>query len=228
MHPNEPLEDDPNVPRVWIRPSQLKIKYAPDEPLDPANRIIDVLRFSKVRVPSSISHEIIINLDSNGVKITDFVDMMKIGIKELADKLMTWDGPDAMQRLFHNVSVQGGLVNARRGREAKAEMRVRGMGDPNEEEKEEADYLEALLKQLCVREQSSAWWKDEISGCPSSLEETVVDLLSAGFTPKDSPVCAKKLSEVFKTGLNRFTEKYKMVIPGSAMAFIVPGMICFG
>ena len=129
LHPEEPIDDDPNVPRVWIRPSQLKIKHDPHELLDPAHRIIDVLQFCKVRYPSRVSHEMIINLDSNGVKLEDMLELMKTGLKEYVDQMMDWEGPDAMRRLLYNVNVQGAVVSTRLMRESKAEMRIRTGGE---------------------------------------------------------------------------------------------------
>lgn len=226
LHPDESSDPDPSVPKVWIRPSQLKITHPHDMTLDPANIIIDVLRMSKVRISCTISPELIINLHANGVKTSDFIKLMETGLRELVDRLMSWDDSDAMRRLFKNVCSLGGVISARLAREAKGESRIRGLGDRIDDEKEEMEDLELLLDNMTSLEKSSAWWKDEISGCPSSLEETVVDLLSAGFTPKNSPVCAAKLNEVFKTCLKRYKERFRITIPGSAMGFIVPGRHC--
>ncbi|KAG6808745.1 hypothetical protein H0H93_016519, partial [Arthromyces matolae] len=54
--------------KVIGRNSQVKIRYPPGhhDPLDPTLRIIDILRLSHMRSPSSISAETIINLSDNG------------------------------------------------------------------------------------------------------------------------------------------------------------------
>jgi RNA-dependent RNA polymerase len=58
LHPDD-TENDSDIPRVWIRPSQRKIKY---QELDPAQLIIDVLRKSYMKTPTRLSTEVIINL----------------------------------------------------------------------------------------------------------------------------------------------------------------------
>ena len=92
-----------------------------------------------------------------------------------------------------------------------------------EDEDNEMIDLESLFDDT-LGKGSTAWWRDEISGCPSSLDETVADLLASGFSPLNSPICATKLREVFKNKLRAFRDKLKILIPDSAMAFIVPGM----
>jgi hypothetical protein len=58
LHPDDEVNKS-DIPRVWIRPSQRKIKY---NKLDPAQLTIDVLRKSYMKTPTRLSAEVIINL----------------------------------------------------------------------------------------------------------------------------------------------------------------------
>ncbi|TFY73397.1 hypothetical protein EWM64_g10615, partial [Hericium alpestre] len=54
-----------------------------------------------------------------------------------------------------------------------------------------------------VNGSSSAWWEDEVSGCPSTLEETVLVFLDSGFRPDKNPILAEKLRAVVKKAIGR-------------------------
>lgn len=71
--------------------------------------------------------------------------------------------------LWISVARAGGVMAQRSARAGLS--RVKGYAeksDPNE-----LDEDEDVLEPVPVEERSTAWWGDEISGCPSSLEETV-------------------------------------------------------
>lgn len=48
-------------------------------------------------------------------------------------------------------------------------------------------------------------------------------LLSAGFHPQTCPVLASKLKDVLKTAVETFVKRYRITVPMSCDAFIVPG-----
>lgn len=162
-------DDDDTTPKVWLRPSQIKIKY-PKACADPAFKIIDVLRSSHSRVSCRLSVETIINLCENGVPKEVFGELLQRSLDKLVDDLLTWDGEDAMPQLWMTVSRQGRVVSTRSARSATALARVKGYAD---REAEELIEDEDSLQLDALAERSSAWWGDEVSGCPSSLEETV-------------------------------------------------------
>lgn len=73
--------------------------------------------------------------------------------------------------LWSAVARAGAVMAQRAARTEAGLARVKGYAektDPNELDEDE-DGLELIP----VEERSTAWWSDEISGCPSSLEETV-------------------------------------------------------
>jgi hypothetical protein len=65
---------------------------------------------------------------------------------------------------------------ARMAREASGEAKARGYR-LREAEDVEFDDEDGLTELDETHQRSTAWWADEISGCPSSIEETVLVLL---------------------------------------------------
>ncbi|KIJ21861.1 hypothetical protein PAXINDRAFT_95343 [Paxillus involutus ATCC 200175] len=215
-HPDS-SENESLTPCVWLRPSQIKIKYPTIQPLPDAQITIDVLRSSHLRTPSHLSAETIINLAENQVPHQVFVNLAKENLDAIVDSLLDWDGPDAMFKLWHSVARAGGVVAARMAREAAGEARMRGYFVKDVEDEDEDD-----LDGSIDSPQSAAWWADETSGCPSSLEETVLTLLDAGFTPQECPLLAEKLKAVIKTQVDNYVQRYRLCVPMSCIAWIVP------
>ena len=222
----EDIKNADDFSYVGLTPSQRKIIYPSGRPLDPAHCIIDVLRSSHCRIPCRLSVETIINLSENGVPKTVFLDLLRQGLEELVEPLLEWEGPDAMRNLWCNMRRLGGVMSARRAREEPGLSRVKGYSEygPEEDdsELEDEDGFELSDK---TEQKSSAWWRDEISGCPSSLEETVMCLIDSGFTPQNCPVLRRKLERVVKGYVKNYIKSYRINVPMSASAFIVPGKI---
>ena len=191
---------------------------------DPAHRIIDVLRSSHVRTPCRLSVETIINLSENGVPKTVFLDLLHQGLKELVEPLLQWEGPNAMRNLWCNMRRIGGVMSARRAREEPGLARAKGYSEHGPEE-DDLDEDDLNLFDTTEEEKSSAWWRDEISGCPSSLEETIMCLIDSGFTPQNCPILRSKLERVIKGHVKHYIKSYRINIPMSASAFIIPGKI---
>jgi RNA-dependent RNA polymerase len=144
-----------------------------------------------MKVGCSISSQTLINLAENGVPIDVFTNMgalvgslyIFLLFKTLAnivsnnlDEIVKWftdlDGPDSMLALRDRIAREGGIVFARRAREIVGEARARGFRSFEYEKKtddEIADIegLAHLDTEIEDKEQSSAWWRDPISGLPS-------------------------------------------------------------
>ncbi|KAI0827045.1 RNA dependent RNA polymerase-domain-containing protein [Trametes gibbosa] len=232
-HDLTPAEEE--EPIVWLRPSQVKIKHSPHtlnncvipEGADPALLTVDVLRTSRMNTPARLAIETITNLAENGVPYSYFVALFNTRLAERLDRLLAFDDqdPKSMQRLWNAVAREGSVITARMAREAAGIARAAGLvsrdyEDELEDEDEDEDGLDDLDKAL--REQSSAWWEDPISGCPSGLEETCLTLLDSGFTPQTCPVLRAKLMEVAKKVVKTFRTRYRTAVPMSCSAFIVP------
>ncbi|KAG6336122.1 hypothetical protein ID866_2960 [Astraeus odoratus] len=216
IHP-DPSTSMSDIPGVWLRPSQIKIHYHSGFTLPKGQVTIDVLRSSHIRYPSSLAAEILVNLAENGVPHDIFIDLMKENVDGMIDKFLGWEGPDAMFRLWYNVAAAGGVVAARKAREMGGEARMRGFSEKDEEDEDEDD-----LDNFQDSPQSTAWWADEISGCPSSMAETILVLLDAGFTPQECPFLAEKLKNFIRSSVKAFLKHPKLEVPMSCSAWIVP------
>ncbi|KAL0949476.1 hypothetical protein HGRIS_009529 [Hohenbuehelia grisea] len=212
-----------DTPHVSLRPSQIKISYPSDEPPDPAHLVLDLLRASQARTPSRLSMEVIINLAENGVPAFAFVNLIKQGLDRLMGPMTAWahgeQTSDTMLDLWAAVCKQGHVVAARLAREKAGEARVSGYQDRDPDVEEDEDNVEL---DRALEERSSAWWADVISGCPSTLEETVMYLLESGFTPNALPVLRDKLKDVLKPLIKRYITACRIEVPMSATAFLVP------
>ncbi|KAF7973846.1 hypothetical protein HWV62_14138 [Athelia sp. TMB] len=202
-----------------IRPSQIKVNYPSSIPLDPAMCIIDLLQASHMRTPARLNGETIINFAENGVPHSVFKTLFSEGLKAEVAPFNQWEGKDAMFDLWCHVARVGGVMAARAARESAAEAKVKGyrVREPEDEEDED-DLADADL----VQERSTAWWGDEVSGLPSSLEETCMYLLDPGFTPTNSAVLRDKLSAVASKSIETYTSKFRIDVPMSCSALLIP------
>lgn len=216
------IHDQLLEPRIQLRPSQVKVKHPASSRHDMAWQVIDVLRASHSHSPSRLSIETIINLAENGVPAQAFIDLLKASLKATIDPLLQWDGPDAMLDLWSAVAQVGGVMAARLAREKRGEARLQGYSNGEVDlEMDDEDGLHQF--DYVIQQRSTAWWADPISGCPSSLEETVMYLLEAGFTPQKLPVLKEKLEKVIKPAIKRHIQSYRIDVPMSLTAFIIPG-----
>lgn len=216
MHPDS-FTNDSDAPRVWLRPSQIKIKYPNNFPMPRAWVTIDVLRSSHLRCPSCLSAEIIVNLADNGVPFEAFLGVIRENLDEVVDKLLVWDGPAAMFELWYHVAKAGGVVAARKAREAAGEARMRGLSEKDDEEEDEDD-----LESFGDSPQSAAWWADELSGCPSSICETILVMLDAGFTPQGCPFLADKIKNFARSSVKAYLKHPRLEVSMSCTAWMVP------
>lgn len=211
---------------VRLRPSQIKIKLSQDsESIDPAMLTVDILRPGRLTGPARLSTETIVNFTENGVPAQAVFQLMRDTMQEKVDRLTTWNDPASVYELWWNVQQAGGVIMERLSREARGAARAKGYTSRDgishkkgsSSDADEDDDLDSALQ-----ERSLAWWKDPISGCPSSLEETVLVLLDSGFTPDACPVLAAKLREVAKKALTNYVEKFHIDVMMSCKAFMVP------
>lgn len=223
MHPDS-RDDDQVVPIVRIRPSQVKIQYPQHIPRDPAMLILDLLAQSRLKTPVRLSHEVVVNLSENGVPFEVFSELFTAGMSELVQGLMSWDDP---YELWRTIALKGGVMGTRMSRDAGTESRARGFGERDDEDGDVDEYDEdGLLVQAAERAlqvRSSAWWWDEVSGSPSTLEETVLVLLDAGFVPETCQMLREKLEKVVESKIKTYQRTAKVEVPMSCTAMIVPG-----
>ncbi|VDC05058.1 unnamed protein product [Peniophora sp. CBMAI 1063] len=228
---------DSDEPIVRLRPSQIKIKFPVDFPIEePAHLTIDVLPASHMECGVKLSREQLTNLAENKAPPEVIMNIMTNQLKKAIDDLLAWhsvlwtgEPSDAMDRamrlLWVAVERSGGVLAARDARENPGTARVRGLRayDREEEESDDEDDDEGDL--VTRQQRSTAWFPDEVSGCPSSLEETVMTFIDRGFQPRANPIMAQKLHEVVQKTIRSFSIKFRLSVPMSCSAFCVPGAL---
>jgi hypothetical protein len=122
-----------------------------------------------------------------------------------------------MFRLWAAVSKEGNVMGSRIARESSWTARASGIQLYDDPEDESYDDESSSLH-------STAWWGDEISGCPSSLEETVMAFLDSGFHPSSNAILSEKLCIVAKKAVKTCISKSRIIVPMSCRALIVPGI----
>ena len=134
-----------------------------------------------------------------------------------------------MLKLWATLERLGGVLTQRRATEASGEARARGLGGDFDRADDDADNDDEDPDEFGfdagLQRHSIAWQPDYVSGSPSRLEETVMMLLDAGFTPDNSSICRAKLQEIYKSRARYLTSKIKFTVPQSASAFVVPGKL---
>ncbi|CAA7259841.1 unnamed protein product [Cyclocybe aegerita] len=207
---------------VQLTPSQRKIIFPEGGEIDPAHRIIDVLRASHMKTPCRLSVETIINLSENGVPKEAFVQLLRQSLEGMVLPLLDWESKDAMRKLWCNVRHLGGVMHARRAREEAGLARAKGYSERDADDNELEDEDGFSLSESAETQRSSAWWGDEVSGCPSSLEETVMCMIDSGFTPQECPVLRDKLQKFITGRVKEYIRSYRIDVPMSATGFLVP------
>ncbi|EIN08814.1 hypothetical protein PUNSTDRAFT_44349 [Punctularia strigosozonata HHB-11173 SS5] len=210
-------------PQAWLRPSQVKIKYTEAQLENPSRRSLDILRLGHLRTPSRASTEVLIVWSDNGVPATAITAHLQRMLQELTNTLTDFDRPNAMRNLWYQIAKARSVLSQRRARYAAGEARALGLGSYDYVEEDDGDDGGDGDFDPAFHEQSAAWWPDEISGSPSTLEETVMALLDSGFTPACG-VLASKLDNVIRSILMNFVKppRFKIELPMSCTAFITP------
>ena len=226
LHPDA-AKNTSSEPEVYLRDSQRKITYP--KLYDPAHLTIDVVRTSHLTIPARLSYETIVNLGENGVPPDIFFCLLQLGVDGVFEDLFSWPGDsssfnatshDSMRTLHKNINKSGAVTSAKLARLNIASARAKGYIWDHKQEEVDED-AESLVDDL---PRSTAWWPDYTSGQPSSLEETVLVLIEAGFHPSTEWILQEKLKQVINTALSRFSaSKPKIPVAESCSAFVVPG-----
>lgn len=209
-------------PRLWCRPSQIKIRRGRHFLTNEASQLtLDLLRYANPKQPAHLSKEVISCLAFGGVSADDLERIFLAALKEQYDQLATWDGPLAEIKLWVAVFELEHVLMGRLRRETAGASRVWGFG-------EDIGTTEAELSldsddEDDMSDRSVASSPDLLSGLPSSLAEQVLSYLAAGFRPGTSPLLKQSLEMLIKGVISQFVEKYRVAIPGSVEGFAVPG-----
>ncbi|EGO19098.1 hypothetical protein SERLADRAFT_352904 [Serpula lacrymans var. lacrymans S7.9] len=213
--PSEQFADGP--PKIWIRPSQDKIKLPPLALVDRAHLIFDLLAPSRTTIPSRISAQTIVNLSFNGVPNEVITSLMKEGLGEEVKSLTEWNGPDAMVSVWRAVERAGHVVHSRLRKRAAGQARALGLGRDRSEKDAEQDSDDDFGK-----EEASSPLSPGYDGQPSSVYESAMTLIQAGFHPINLQPLFDKLKIILTMVINQYVSSFHMPVQESADAYIIP------
>ncbi|SPO25440.1 uncharacterized protein UTRI_03140_B [Ustilago trichophora] len=207
---------------IKIRDSQKKIHYPEGQDLDLSQLVIDLLGPSRLFAPSTLSKQIILVLQSNGVPIGTFADMQRAELQKVADEISNWEGPDAsvcmrlatvVERLCKVESLR-----AKRSTES-AEHRAQGM--ESQIGKNSADSDRALGdddREIFFGQDGRHIW----NGKPLSKHECAYEMLLSGFHPKSCPYLAELLVDIADLAMKRVIKRFAIPVARSAEAMVIP------
>lgn len=217
--------DESSDPKIWIRPSQIKIDmfWTTEGSLDSRDMfvqdpVIDVLRTRHFKVGCNLSKQSIICLSHGGVPSSVFCELLAAGLKAEVAPLLDWHTPNGIKRLWLAVHSAGNIGNSKLRRAAGGLSQSRGFAtDFKDSPTSEEDVLSDVTSVLAED------WIDEISGCPTGLHEMALGLLESGFQPLNTPVLRKKLDFIVRSTVNKYIKNYSILVPMSLQAWIAPG-----
>ncbi|KAJ7696807.1 RNA dependent RNA polymerase-domain-containing protein [Mycena rosella] len=214
IHPS----DESPEPRIWIRSSQRKIVLGR---LLRAHRIFDLLAVSRPSPSLHLSAQAIVILANNGVPAQVFCALQEQGLKDLIAPLLDWHRPHATAYLWDAINVTGNVKRSRLQRLAAGASRALGFekrakfGDDDKMEESNGD-LDSDLRDLPHTGRCA------FSGVPLSVAELAMDLLQAGFDPRELPLLGTKIGYFVKATMEAFLAKYRIPLATSLEAYIIP------
>lgn len=230
----DPNDESPE-PTIWIRDSQRKIHFRRQQ-LIKHHRIFDLLAVSMPSSSLNLSAQSIIILANNGVPARVFCALQEEGLKDVIRPLMDWNRPQASAYLWDAVNNVGNVTRSRLQRLAAGASRALGFEKRsyNEADKTDDGDTDMDLRDLphtgrnafsggerhsfSADVPSDTWFTE-----PLTVPESAMDLLQAGFDPRVSPFLSQKIYFVIKNTMEALLAKYKIPLPGSLEAYIIPG-----
>lgn len=216
LHPHNHLEKEP---KIWIRPSQLKIKLYKSDDLDvselqdlhPAHFIFDLVAPSIVTLKTRLNRLTVVNLAHNGVPRDVFVNLMQENLENELKPLTRWDCQYAMPLLSFYADKSSGASSSRLQQFISGAQRALGHSRKREKDESPHDDYGTLVSRALA------------SGRPLSASEEVLHLIRAGFKPTEEPYVFEHLRTVISYILDGTIKTFHIPVPNSADAFIVPG-----
>jgi RNA-dependent RNA polymerase len=240
LHPHD--RNPEAEPRIWIRPSQMKIQLVPRDAFGPealatlhrAHRIFDFVMPSRSTVPARLSRLTIVNLKHNGVPAQVLIDLMEEGLKAEVNALTQWKGVGAMPLLWNAVNKASGVSFQRLRRTAAGIQRALGLTRrrhdelPDDDDDDLGDLSDMLFTQSSQSESDVAMEGEEAGDVdmpPVSIAEEILERLQAGFSPLEDFHLFSSLQTLLEQVMKSYIKEYHIIVPHAAEAFIVPGKI---
>ncbi|KAF9535602.1 RNA dependent RNA polymerase-domain-containing protein [Crepidotus variabilis] len=226
LHPT----DKSDAPKIWIRDSQHKIQ---NRGFDRAHRIFDLLCASQSMPPTALTSQMIINLFSNGIPAEMLADLMEKGLENEVAQLLEWDKPHAMVFLYDAVSKCGGVSGSRAQRVVYSLNRV--LGFTGRDWRDDDGATDEDGDSLKEDDDEASTMRNKYSKMPFILHEVALELIQAGFHPRENKLLQDKILYMVKSTIKASVEKFRIPLAESVGAFIVPdplgvleeGEVCF-
>ncbi|KAG2116227.1 RNA dependent RNA polymerase-domain-containing protein [Suillus cothurnatus] len=219
--PGHQIVDGPSA--IWIRDSQNKINLGSLHEVDSAHRIFDLLAPSRVTGPSRLSSQTLVNLAHGRVPLLVLKELMEDGLHEEVRQLTEWSGPDSMLMVWRAVEQAGRVVTSRLRRRIAGQARALGLGQlrPNDELAAGIDDCDDVAVSPSLGNSVNRG-RNPYSGEPLTLNESVLELLQAGFHPLKLDRLFYKLEYVVTQVLDDYIEKFHIPVKESLEAYIIP------
>ncbi|KAG2154648.1 RNA dependent RNA polymerase-domain-containing protein [Suillus clintonianus] len=223
LHPDPEYQAADGPPKIWIRNSQNKINCGPLHKVDAAHRIFDLVAPARVTGQSRLSRDTLVNLAHNGVPTGILKELMADGLHNEVRQLTEWNGPDSMLIVWRAVERAGRVVICRLRRRIAGQARALGLGElrPNDKLGDENDDGDDVVSDQPPTA-SSPRSRHPHSGQPTTLHESALELLQAGFHPLKLEPLFRKLQSVVTLVLDDYIEKCHIPVKESLEAYIIP------
>ncbi|KAF8684547.1 RNA-dependent RNA polymerase [Rhizoctonia solani] len=205
LHPNDRLLDNP--PRIYIRPSQVKVKLHPDpRRWCASHRVLDVLTRNTMAVGTQVTDQVIINLSHNGVPTTILDSMTRTYIESAC--LIPYVKEGRFLQLWETIFTRSKVQ----------ELILKGL---TPESMARAQGFKSIEKGQDLLDAKFTYQPDPYSGHPPSFETQALGLLQSGFDLKFTPLF-NRIESIQKMILFGMDGKCHLHIPNSAQGFIIP------
>jgi hypothetical protein len=211
--------DQSPVPRIWIRPSQTKIRLP--TPLDRAHRIFDLLAPSRVSIPSHLNIQTIVCLSHGGVPDESFKALAENELDAIVKPLADWESPGAMLSVAKAIERAGHLAGVRLQRFAGGSTKALGLGRGFHRDEDDDDRYDDTE----TSDSALVSGRDNFSGAPRSVFESTYELILAGFHPLKLEYLFNKMQKIVTYVIDNFVKNLRIPVSESVEAYIIPGNI---
>jgi RNA-dependent RNA polymerase len=214
LHPSDRSPTEP--PRIWIRESQRKIFL---QELKRWHRVFDLVATARVATPRQLSQQSIINLAHGGVPSSVFKDLMREDLQRETERLTQWDVEAPV--LWDAIYRAGGVSGCRLQQHTKGMGRALGVAGRSFRHEGEKENDDGNAGAAAERESAP---DGDFHHIQSSLYESALQLVQAGFRPLECKPLNDKLQRILEFAIRSCVREYRFTLPGSAGAFLAPGM----
>ncbi|TKY85806.1 hypothetical protein EX895_005347 [Sporisorium graminicola] len=217
------LPNETAVRWIELRDSQIKIRYSESKPLDLSQQVVDLLGPCRTFAPSTLSKQIILVLQSNGVPISTFADMQRAQLQTIAEEVCNWQGPSDTVRMRLAAVVERlckvESLKAKRSTES-AEHRAQGMESQRSgsSANRSQGFGDDDHREIFFGHNGRHLW----NGMPLSKYERAYEMLLSGFHPEKCAYLADVLVEIADMAMKKLIKKFSIPVARSAEAMVIP------